>query len=359
MLGRQVRLSGHPFTVVGVMPARFEHVGGSYHSFPQGESVDVWWPLPLENATAQNERNSHYTNVVARLKPGVTPAQAESDLAGLSKRAAAANESIWGIRAVPLLIDVVGPSSDGIRLLMFASAFVMLITCANVSSLLLAKGAGRRGERAVRFALGAGRGRLVRQSLAESLMLAIPGAACGFALTIAGVRFLRTVLPADFPRLHNVHVDWTVLVFSALVACASVALFGLLPAWHEATDDVRPALHDGGTRTSGGRRTARLRNALVVVEIALASALLITAGLLARSFVALQQAPAGFTPRGALTARLATVSPRYEDNDRRGQFYSTLIRSAADASWRDGGRRRHRSPVDGLRRQQRLHGRRI
>jgi len=329
LLGRQVRLSGRSFTVVGVMPARFEHVGGSYRSFPQGQSVDVWWPLPLEDASAPRERNSHYTNTVARLKAGVTAAQAEADLAGLSKRAAAADESIWGIRAVPLLTDVVGASSDGIRLLMFASAVVMLITCANVSSLLLAKGAGRRGERAVRFALGAGRGRLVRQSLAESLLLALPGTACGFALTIGGVRFLRAVLPADFPRLHNVHVDWTVLAFSALIACASAALFGLLPAWHEATDDVRPALHDGGTRTSGGRRTARLRNALVVGEIALASALLVSAGLLARSFLALQHAPAGFQPEGALTARLATVGPRYEDNDRRSQFYSSLIRAAS------------------------------
>jgi predicted permease len=329
VLGRQVRLSGRPFTVVGVMPERFEHVGGSYRSFPQGQSVDLWWPLPLDDATSPQERNSHYTNAIARLKPGVTAAQAEADLAGLSRRAAAANENIWGIRAVPLLTDVVGASSDGIRLLMFASALVMLITCANVSSLLLAKGAGRRGERAVRFALGAGRGRLVRQSLAESLLLALPGAACGFGLTIAGVHFLRTVLPADFPRLHNVHVDWTVLVFSAIVACASAALFGLLPAWHESTDDVRPALHDGGTRTSGGRRTVRLRNALVVGEIALASALLITAGLLARSFLALQHAPAGFRPQGALTARLATISPRYKDNDRREQFYSSLVREMA------------------------------
>jgi predicted permease len=124
-------------------------------------------------------------------------------------------------------------------------------------------------------------------------------------------------------------VDWTVLAFSALIACASAALFGLLPAWHEATDDVRPALHDGGTRTSGGRRTARLRTALVVAEIALASALLVTAGLLARSFLVLQHAPAGFTAQGALTARLATISPRYKDNDRRVAFYSSLVREMA------------------------------
>jgi predicted permease len=329
VVGRQVRLSGVPYTIVGVMPENFEHVGGSYRSFPQGETVDVWWPLPLDTASAPNERNSHYTNTIARLKAGVTPSQAQSDLAALSAREAAANETVWGIRAVPLLDDVVGTATDGIRLLMLAASLVMLITCANVSSLLLAKGAGRRGERAVRFALGAGRGRLVRQSLAESLLLAVPGAACGFGLTVGGVRLLRIVLPDDFPRLHNVHVDWMVLVFAAVVACASAALFGLLPAWHEATDDVRPALHDGSTRTSGGRRTTRLRNALVVGEIALASALLVTAGLLGRSFVKLQHAPAGFIPDRALTATLVAAGPRYDDNPRTARFFQTFVTTIA------------------------------
>ena len=111
----------------------------------------------------------------------------------------------------------------------------------------------------VEFALGAGRWRLVRQSIAESLLLAIPGAICGFALTLAGVRFLRAVLPEDFPRLHHVQVDWTVLLFSALVACLAATLFGLLPAWHEATDDVRPSLHDNGPRWSSPRSRWRRR----------------------------------------------------------------------------------------------------
>ena len=329
VLGRSARLSGREFTIVGVMPEGFEHIGGSYRSFPQGETVDVWWPLPLEKAYADGERYSHYTNVVARLKTGVTPDQAASDLTGLSGRITKAGDTVWTVRAVPLLADVVGTSTDGIRLLMFAASLVMLITCANVSSLLLAKSAGRRGERAVRFALGAGRWRLVRQSIAESLLLAIPGAACGFALTLAGVRFLRAVLPEDFPRLHNVQVDWTVLLFSAIVACLAATLFGLLPAWHEATDDVRPSLHDNGTRTSAGRRTTRLRNALVVAEIALASALLVTAGLLARSFVKLQHVEAGFRPEHVLTATLATVGPKYPDPARTAGFMQRFVKAVA------------------------------
>ena len=145
VLGRTARLSGREFTIVGVMPEGFEHIGGSYRSFPQGETVDVWWPLPLEKAYADGERYSHYTNLIARLKPGVTPDQAASDLTGLSARITKAGDTAWTVRAVLLLDDVVGTSTDGIRLLMFAASLVMLITCANVSSLLLAKSAGRRG----------------------------------------------------------------------------------------------------------------------------------------------------------------------------------------------------------------------
>ena len=310
IVGRPLRLSGRLFTVIGVMPARFEHVGGSYRSFPQGETVDVWWPLGLENAS--KERGSHYINAVARLKPNVSAIQAQEELSALSARNSAGSDgTVWAVRTVPLLQDVVGTASDGIRLLMATAALVMLITCANVSSLLLARATSRRRERAVRFALGAGRGRLARQALTEAFVLAVPGTLAGTLVAVGGVGFLRAVLPLDFPRLHNIHIDWTVLAFSAVVASVSAALFGLLPAWHEATDDARPALHDSGIRVGASRRTTRLRNTLVIGEIALASALLITAGLLTRSFVKLRQAEAGFRPSGALTATISLPPSRY------------------------------------------------
>jgi predicted permease len=324
VIGRQVRFSGRLFTVVGIMPRGFEHVGGSYRSFPQGQTVDVWWPLPLDHTLADSERNSHYVNAVARLKPGVTAAQAQSDLAGLSARNRLGDDSVWDVRTVPLLQDVVGPSTDGIRLLMMSAALVMVITCANVSSVLLARATARRKERAVRFALGAARARLARQSLTESFVLAIPGAMGGVLVALAGVGILRAVLPKDFPRIQNIHVDWTVLAFSASIACLSAALFGLLPAWHEATDDARPALHDGGVRAGASRRTTRLRNLLVIGEIALASALLVTAGLLGRSFVKLRQANAGFNPSGALTATVSLAGPRYKDETRAAGFFEAL-----------------------------------
>jgi predicted permease len=323
VIGRQVRLSGTAVTIVGVMPPGFEHVGGTYRSFPQGQTVDVWWPLPLDQAFG--DRYSHYVNAVARLKPGVTAQQAMSDLSAIRTRITPTGDADWTARLIPLLEDVVGPSTEGIRLLMAAAGLVLLITCANVSSLLLARGTARRRERAVRFALGAARGRLVRQSLTESLALTIPGSLGGAAVAIAGVAVLRVILPQDFPRLHNIHIDWMVLAFSIVVACVSAAVFGLLPAWHEATDDVRPALHEESGRSSAGRSTTRTRNLLVVGEIALASALLVTAGLLARSFVLLERADPGFQPSGVLTASVALPPARYADPAQRGQFFQALL----------------------------------
>lgn len=323
IVGRVVRLSGKPFTIVGVMSAGFEHVGGTYRSFPQGQTVDVWWPLPLDRAAG--EKFFHYVNAVARLAPGSTPDQAANDLSAIKSRIKAPGDSDWKARLIPLLQDVVGPSTEGIRILMIAAGLVLLITCANVSSLLLSRATARRRERAVRFALGAGRSRLVRQSLTESLALTLPGAVVGAALAIGGVIVLRAILPQDFPRLHNVRVDWIVLMFSIAVACVSAAVFGLLPAWHEATDDTRPALHDASARSSASRRTTHMRNLLVIGELALASTLLVSAGLLARSFLTLQRSDAGFAPSGVLTASVSLPSVRYSDPAARGRFFAALL----------------------------------
>ncbi len=322
VVGRAVRLSGRLFTIVGVMPAGFEHTGGTYRSTGQGETVDVWWPLPLENASKR--KGWHYINAVARLKPGVTVPQARADLAAVSARIRSGDDGRWDIRAVPLLEDVVGRSGDALSLLLLGVGVVMLIACANVSSLMLARATARRRERAVRFALGASRWRLLQQSIVESLVLALPGAVGGALLAAAGVGLLTAVLPPDFPRLQNVRVDIVVLAFSALLAVVAAVVFGLLPAWQQAHDDVHPMLHDAGARTGASRRTVQLRNMLVISEIALASALLIGAGLLARSFVRLQQAPAGFDSRGVVTALVGLPEARYPEPDDSERFFQQL-----------------------------------
>jgi predicted permease len=324
VVGRAVRLSGRLFTIVGVMPAGFEHVGGTYRSPAQGETVDVWWPLPLENASKR--KGWHYINAVARLQAGVTAAQARADLAAVSTRIRSADDR-WDIRTVTLLADVVGRSGDAIRLLTIAVCLLMLIACANISSLLLARATARRRERAVRFALGASRWRLLRQSLVESIVLSVPGALGGALVALAGVALLVAVLPQDFPRLHNVRIDWAVLAFAIVLSGLSVLAFGLLPAWQQASDDVHPMLHDTNARTSASGRTVRLRNVLVVCEIALASALLIGAGLLVRSFVELGRAPAGFDARGVVTALVALPEVRYPQPEDGARFVQQLVTS--------------------------------
>ena len=356
VVGRAVRLSGRLFTIVGIMPAGFEHVGGAYRSPAQGETVDVWWPLPLENASKR--KGWHYINAVARLKPGVTAAQAQADLGcrvgphPMTRRTPGMFESC---RCWPMSW---ADPSDAIRLLTIAVGLLMLIACANVSSLLLARATARQRERAVRFALGASRWRLLRQSLVESIVLALPGAAGGALVAFAGVGLLLAVLPQDFPRLHNVRIDWAVLAFAIVLSGLSVLVFGLLPAWQQASDDVHPMLHDTNARTSASGRTVRLRNVLVVCEIALASALLIGAGLLVAQLRRARARAGGFDARPASDALLALPDPENAPPETSALVLPTARHQRAGG----GGRDRLPAPaviaLDRLRREHRFRDRR-
>jgi predicted permease len=324
--GRRVRMSGRTFTVLGVLPAGFEHVGGAYRTTPQGETVDAWWPIPLDKA---RERASwHYLNAVGRLRRGATAAQAAEELDRIERslKLEAMGGTSWRQRVLPLSDDVVGTSRDGVMLLVSAVGLLMVIACANVSSLLLARATARGRERAVRFALGASRGRLARQALTEAAVLLVPAVLAGAAIAWAGTRALHVLLPPDFPRLHNVRVDGVVLLFSIAVSALAVIVFGLVPTWRGADQPGSGALHDGGPRSSAGRGTTRVRQALVVAEIALASTLLVVGGLLAQSFVRLQQAAPGFTPTRAVSAVVALPEARYDKREDVGRFYESLLR---------------------------------
>ena len=292
------------------MPPGTEHPGNEYHGVAHGETVDVWWPFTFRGDP--NQRGSHFLEVIGRMKPGVTASQAQAEMnavmAQVRREHPGALEG-WQALVIPLYQEIVGPSQRLLLVLLGAVGLVLLIACANAANLLLARSTVRRREIAVRAALGAGRGRLVRQMLTESLLIAAIGAALGMVIAAAGVRTLVALLPADFPRADTIHVNAAVFAFTALIALATGLLFGLAPALQAARKDLHDSLRDGGRGSTSGGRQLRLRSALLVGEVSLACILLIGAGLMLRSFVNLLRSDPGFRPEHLLTA---TVSLPYK-----------------------------------------------
>jgi predicted permease len=312
LVGRVLRLNAESWTVIGILPPGFQHIGGSFRSLPHGDTVDAWTPTWFD--PKQPMRGSHFLNAVARLKPGVTLADAANDLnrvAAQSEQRYPRSNAKWRTRISPLRDEIVGSADSLLMMLVAAAAAVLLIGCANVASLLLARAIVRRREMAIRLALGASARSVIGQVLAESLLLAVLGGMLGFAVAIIGTRVLTGVMPEDFPRLHMIHLDWRVLTFTAALACATALIFGLIPALHSASPDVQGLMRDGGRGASAGRHTLKLRHGLVVAEVAIASALLIAAGLLTRSFITLIQTDPGFRAERVLTFTLAMPPAAY------------------------------------------------
>ncbi|HJQ25183.1 MAG TPA: ABC transporter permease [Blastocatellia bacterium] len=329
VVGQVIKLSGEPFTVVGVMPAGVQHVGGDYRSTPHGESVDVWWPMELSE---KSPRFAHFTNTVGRMKPGMTSAQAEADFNVIAARLAEQHpntNSGWQIRVFPLHQEIVGRARTTLLVLLGAVGFVLLIACVNVANLMLARATTREREMAVRAALGAGRLRLVRQLLTESLLVAVLGGAAGLLLAGWLIDALIALGPSQLPRLQAVKVDWQILGFTLALTLLTGLLFGLVPAWQGAKLNLNELLKEGGRGGSGGARQRRLRNVLVAAEVALALVLMIGAGLLLRSFVKLQQIDPGFKPDGVLTMKLALPYARYPKREQVAAFYKQLIERVA------------------------------
>jgi len=326
ILGRKVTLDARPFTIVGVMPPGTDHPGNSYNPVPYGDTVDVWIPFTFEGNPAR--RGAHYVEAIGRLKPGVSAGQAQSELTALltelGKTYPAARN--WTVLAVPLQQEVVGSNQRLLLVLLGAVGLVLLIACVNAANLLLARATARQREIAVRTALGASRGRLMRQMLTESLLIAGAGAVAGAALAIAGVKGLVAMLPAGFPRSSDIHLDAAVFVFTFVVAAGAGLVFGLVPAIQAARFDIQQGLRDGGRGSTAGGRHTRLRGVLVTGEIALACVLLIGAGLLLRSFVNLLATDPGFRPQRVLTATISLPNEHYKDRTDVIAFYDRLLR---------------------------------
>jgi putative ABC transport system permease protein len=321
VVGRDVRIGARPFTVVGVMPPSFEY---------PARDVAAWVPLRL-NYDSLWTRNNHYLTLVARLAPDASVERAETELRALGRRFARDFPESYpkGSAPVPVVASVrealVGRTRPYLLALVGAVGFVLLIACVNVANLFLARGEMRRREVAVRAAIGAPRRRLARQALTESALHAVVGGALGLALAWLGVRGLVALAPDALPRIGDVRVDGAALLFATLVAGATGALFGIVPALRgtraEAAETLRQS---GGARAPmQGRALARVRGALVVAEVGLAVVTLCGAGLMLRSLQSLGRVDLGFAPEGALTARVALPAAAYP-TARRVQFYRDL-----------------------------------
>ena len=278
ILGRKVLLDSQPYTVVGVMPRGADHPGGSYNALAYGDTVDVWTPFVFQGNS--NFRGSHYVEGIGRLKPGVTAEQAAADFNGLMTQMGTVHpdDKGWTIYVVPLFQEIVGPVHRMLLVLLGAVGLVLLIACVNAANLLLSRAAARQREIAVRAALGAGRSRLIRQMLAESLLISMMGGALGALLAVGGVRVLVSFLPAGFPRMSAIHVNGVIFGFTALIAIATGFVFGLVPAIQVSRVDPQQGLREGGRGSSGSGKQTRLRGILVVGEVGLACLLLVSAG---------------------------------------------------------------------------------
>ena len=308
VIGRQVRLNGVDATIVGV----------SQPGFALYEPVDAW--LTIRFSAEQRNRGGRFLRVVALLKPGVTLEQANREMSLLAaRRAQDAPQFNTGMTAfvLPLREKVLGSSGPVLWTLFGAVGFLLLIACANVANLMLARAAARERELAVRVSLGASRARLVRQLLTESVVLSLGSAVLGLALAVQGTRALIALVPEGISThsLAGVAVNWRLLGFTALVALGTGLLFGVVPALHAGRGDVQEALKEGGRAgSSASRKSARFRSALVVAEVSLALVLLTGAGLMVRSFAALQAVRLGFEPAAALTARLTLPGRKYPND---------------------------------------------
>ena len=294
-VGSTITADSRAVTIIGVLPPNVE--------FPAGSDVFLASGNPRNTS-----RTAHNRHAIGRLKNGVTVEQAQQDVSGVFRRLKAQfgayTDAIDG-SVVPLQDQIAGPIKPTLYLVLGASGILLLIACANVVNLLVARMASREREMAVRVALGAGRSRLVQQMLIESSVLALAGCAGGLALALAGVRALVVLRPANIPGVERVGLDWRVLLFALCVSGVTAFALGLIAAWRGAGGDVRAALAQG-RRTQGGGATDRIRGALVIIQVAMTVVLLIGAGLLGRSFVRLMRVDPGFHTHGLVVARLSS-----------------------------------------------------
>jgi predicted permease len=320
IIGRTIQLDGQAVQVVGVMPASFD--------YPH-ENTDLWqpWAWDPRNREQTFFRRAHWLNVVARVKPGITPEAANAQLQAVVKRLQRdypATNRVMGAGMTPLHEFLVGDTRLPLLVLLGAVGLLLLIACANVGNLMLVKAADREREAALRLALGAGRRRLVRQALTESLVLSLIGGVAGVSLGWWGTRALQAMQPAGMLRVSHFDFDWAVLGYVLAITTISGLLFGIAPALWSSRRSPQDALKEGGRGGSQTRRVRRWGERLVIGEVALALMLSVGAGLLVRSLIRLQHVDPGFDPNGVIVARVELPGARYDTGEKSNAFFTRL-----------------------------------
>jgi len=315
-IGRSLTVDGIPRTVVGVVP----------HELGEMVAADLWLPTAINPNNP--ERQNHQFGIVARLKPGVTVAESRAEMAVIARRlesAYPATNTGWGVTLFPMAEMFTGRIRPVLLILLGAVGLLLLIACANLANLLLARAATREKEIAIRGALGAGRLRLIRQLLTESLVLALAGGALGLVLAAWGVRLLRSVVPDMFPMLQHMSVDVPVLAFTFGISILTGLLFGLVPAWRSSHTDLNTTLKEAAGRSESAGGSHRIRSFLLAGEVALAVLLSVSAGLLLRSFVRVTEVNPGMRTANILTMNLSLPEVKYDTPQKRATFYKDLI----------------------------------
>jgi putative ABC transport system permease protein len=324
LVGKQITLDGGNFQVIGITPPGFQ--------FP--DKTEIWVP-PLRLVPELNEgqdvtqtRGMGYLSAVALLKPGISVEQAASEMEMITSRLRQqypdTNNQRFN-RVVTLHEHLIGDTNKILWLLLGAVTFVLLIGCANVANLMLASSASREKEMAIRTALGASRWRVMRQLFTESTLLALTGGAVGLLVAFGGLVAITKLLPADFPRLHEIRLDLRVLAFTFVASVLTGILFGLIPALQISRPDVQESIKESGRGLSGSLRKSHFRNALIVAEVALSVVLLASAGLLFRSFMHLQAVDTGFVSQQVLTAKVSPSGPDFDETSKFVRFYNQVL----------------------------------
>src|SRR5438094_5750545 len=324
ILGRHLTVNNRDATVIGVLPGDFTlHIAKTAMT---SKPAEMWRPWQISNEL--RERHGRFASAVGRLKPGITLEQAQAEMNVIATRLSQAYpdfDTNWGILLVPLRAQFSGEIRKPLLILLGAVGFVLLIACTNVANLLLARGVSRQKEIGVRVALGAGRARIVRQLLTESLILATAGGALGLMLAWQGTDLLVAISPPELLGPSSVRMNTPVLLFTLGVSLLTGVIFGLLPAFEATRFDLHDSLKEGGKNVGGGARSHRLRGAFVANEIALAVVLLIGAGLLTKSFSRLQAVDPGFDARNVLAMSVSVPRWKYDSDRKTIDFFKQAV----------------------------------